>query len=258
MSDPEPTPIWSPRSSSDNHSSPSGNRNRDQDNQNLIKRCEEILLFTQWAQKEGHITEQGRHHINESVLQENFIKIHLRGDARAQIAPVSQTGSMSTSVTVAVAGERSSVVQTRDIVGSSVVRCNVVTGDRNKVSTNSPVNVDESATRRSQWLSERVLSIMLAFIFGVVFVAALLIFVIIIPNPTDRQFEVIRIVLALAAGGIAAVIPGFLDLSLGVGSKLALRAGGALAVFVVVYFYSPAHWTGSGQASINEQTKGAK
>jgi hypothetical protein len=144
-------------------------------------------------------------------------------------------------------------VQTRDIVGSSVV-----TGDGNKVSTNSPLNVDESATRRSQWLSERVLSIMLAFIFGVVFVAALLIFVIIIPNPTDQQFEVIRIVLALAAGGIAAVIPGFLDLRLGVGSKLAIRAGGALAVFVVVYFYSPAHWTGSGQASINEQTEGAK
>jgi transcription elongation GreA/GreB family factor len=253
MSDPEPTPIWSPRWSSDNHSSPSGNRNRDQDNQNLIRRCEEILLFTQWAQKEGHITEQGRYRINESVLQENFIKIHLRGDALAQIAPGSQMGSMSTSVTVAVAGERSSVVQTRDIVGSSVV-----TGDGNKVSTNSPLNVDESATRRSQWLSERVLSIMLAFIFGVVFVAALLIFVIIIPNPTDQQFEVIRIVLALAAGGIAAVIPGFLDLRLGVGSKLAIRAGGALAVFVVVYFYSPAHWTGSGQASINEQTEGAK
>jgi len=98
----------------------------------------------------------------------------------------------------------------------------------------------------------------LAFVFGVVFVASLLLFVLITPNPTDQQFEVIRIVLALAAGGVAAVIPGLLNLHLGVGDTLALRAGGALAVFAVVYFYSPAHWNGSSQGSIHEQMKVGK
>jgi hypothetical protein len=59
---------------------------------------------------------------------------------------------------------------------------------------------------------------------------------------SDQQFAVLRIALALAGGGVAAVIPGFLDLSMKASAKLALRAGGALTVFVVLYFWSPAHW----------------
>jgi hypothetical protein len=102
-------------------------------------------------------------------------------------------------------------------------------------------------------MSEQRLSTILAFCFGVVFLAALLAIVIIFPNPTDRQFEIIRTVLALAAGGVAAAIPGLLNLQLGTGSKLAIRAGGAIAVFVIVYFYSPAHWTGS----TSQHTEGA-
>jgi hypothetical protein len=61
----------------------------------------------------------------------------------------------------------------------------------------------------------------LAFIFGVIFVTALLAIVVFIPNPSDKQFEVIRIILALAAGGVAAMIPGFLNLKLGLGTNLA-------------------------------------
>ena len=59
---------------------------------------------------------------------------------------------------------------------------------------------------------ERTLGVICAFIFGVVFLAALLVIVLFIPSPTDQQFEVIRIVLALAAGGVAAMIPGFRNL----------------------------------------------
>lgn len=84
--------------------------------------------------------------------------------------------------------------------------------------------------------SEQRLALVLAFIFGVVFLGALLVFAIAFPNPTDRQFEIVRIILALAAGGVAAVIPGFLDLRLGSGKTWTIRAGGALAVFVIVYF----------------------
>jgi hypothetical protein len=105
--------------------------------------------------------------------------------------------------------------------------------------------------------SARQLSLLVAFAFGVVFVAVLLVFVFFAPNPTNQQFEVIRIVLALAAGGVAAMIPGFLDLHLKAGATLALRAGGALAVFVV-YFYSPARWAEPQPSSsvVNQHTEG--
>ncbi len=59
---------------------------------------------------------------------------------------------------------------------------------------------------------------------------------------TEEEFEILRIVLALAGGGVGAVIPGFLDLSLNSGGKFMLRAGGGLAVFAVLYFWSPARW----------------
>jgi hypothetical protein len=76
----------------------------------------------------------------------------------------------------------------------------------------------------------------LAFLFGVVFVIVLLTLAIRFPNPTAFQYTVFRTVLSLAAAGVAAMIPGFISLSI---SKW-LRAGGALAVFALVYFYNPA------------------
>jgi hypothetical protein len=101
--------------------------------------------------------------------------------------------------------------------------------------------------------------VVLAFVFGIVFLATLLVLAVAIPNPTPSQFETFRIVIALAAGGVAAVIPGLLDLQLGQGARFALRAGGALAVFVIVYFYSPAHWVTDtpGATIIKQHTEGA-
>ncbi len=75
-----------------------------------------------------------------------------------------------------------------------------------------------------------------AFIFGVAFVVTILILATIFPTPTAFQYQVFRAVLALAAGGIAAMVPGFLEVQI----KALLRAGGALAVFVMVYFFNPA------------------
>ncbi len=76
----------------------------------------------------------------------------------------------------------------------------------------------------------------LGFLFGVIFVSAILVIALFVPFPSDFQYQVFRIVLALAAGGVGAVIPGILNVNI---PKL-VTAGGALAVFVVVYFYSPA------------------
>ncbi|MCP4402696.1 MAG: hypothetical protein GY801_36020 [bacterium] len=79
----------------------------------------------------------------------------------------------------------------------------------------------------------------IAFVFGVTFVVVLLLIAVFFPTPTQFQYTVFRIVLALATAGVAAMIPGFLSIELGVLGAI-IRAGGALGVFVIVYFFSPA------------------
>ena len=74
-----------------------------------------------------------------------------------------------------------------------------------------------------------------AYVFGVVFVVLLIVIAIFFPYPTPFQLLVFRIVLALAAAGVAAVIPGFIRVTV----PNYLRAGGAIAVFVVVYWFNP-------------------
>ena len=103
---------------------------------------------------------------------------------------------------------------------------------------------------------EHRLGIWLAFAFGCVFVAVIMALAFTDDRLDDRRFELLRIVLALAGGGIGGIIPGFLDLNMKTGAKLALRAGGGLAVFVILYFWSPAHWVAT-PSSINQHTNGA-
>lgn len=74
-----------------------------------------------------------------------------------------------------------------------------------------------------------------AFSFGVIFLATVLALVVIIPSPTELQIFVFRLVLALAAGGVGAVLPGFIV----VRATPYARAGGALALFVMVYSFNP-------------------
>jgi hypothetical protein len=87
----------------------------------------------------------------------------------------------------------------------------------------------------------------LAFLFGIVFLIVLLTLAILVPNPTAFQYTIFRSVLALAAAGVAAMIPGFIAVSI----STWLRAGGALAVFVVVYFYNPAALVSSARPQVN-------
>jgi len=74
------------------------------------------------------------------------------------------------------------------------------------------------------------------FAFGVIFVSVLLLLVFVFPNPTPFQYETTRIILALATASIATLLTGFLTVEI----PRFLKAGGAFAVFVIVYFYSPA------------------
>ena len=73
---------------------------------------------------------------------------------------------------------------------------------------------------------------------GAVFLVALLVIAIVIPQPSDFQLFVFRLILSLAAAAVGAVIPGFLEVS-GKKEKLTLRAGGAIALFVIVYLLNP-------------------
>lgn len=75
-----------------------------------------------------------------------------------------------------------------------------------------------------------------AFAFGVVFLTVMLAIALLEPNPTPFQYLVFRTTLALAAGGVVAMIPGFLQAQVG----NAVRAGGAVSAFVVIFFFSPA------------------
>jgi tetratricopeptide (TPR) repeat protein len=74
-----------------------------------------------------------------------------------------------------------------------------------------------------------------AYFFGVVFVVVILTFAVFFAQPTEFQIFVFRIVLALAAAGIGAVIPGFISVNVGP----YVKAGGAIALFVIIYFLNP-------------------
>jgi len=74
---------------------------------------------------------------------------------------------------------------------------------------------------------------------GLAFLVILLIIAIYIPYPTKFQIFVFRVVLALAAAAFGSVIPGFLKLKLPISKKALISAGGALALFVIVYSLNP-------------------
>ena len=83
---------------------------------------------------------------------------------------------------------------------------------------------------------------------GIVFVLILLSLAIFFPNPTDFQLFVFRVVLALAAGAFGALIPGFIEVEF----RNWLRAGGALALFAIVFFWNPPALVTNGQANSGE------
>jgi hypothetical protein len=73
-----------------------------------------------------------------------------------------------------------------------------------------------------------------------------------LPCPTVTQQRVLQILIALAAGAFAANLPGFLNVQIG----KAIRAGGALAAFVLVLLWNPASWTIQGGPAANSGCPG--
>ncbi|HLA71854.1 MAG TPA: PAN domain-containing protein [Steroidobacteraceae bacterium] len=74
------------------------------------------------------------------------------------------------------------------------------------------------------------------FIFGVVFIVTMLVLAVAFPQPTYWQYTVFRVVLALAAAGVAVMIPGSIEVTV----SNWMKAGGAFAVFAAVFSASPA------------------
>jgi hypothetical protein len=92
-----------------------------------------------------------------------------------------------------------------------------------------------------------------AFGCGVVFVVVMLVIAIAIPNPTTAQWFVFRVVLALAAAGIGAVLPGLIVVNV----SRVVRAGGAIALFVLVYLLNPPQLVSPiPNVSIRQKTSG--
>jgi hypothetical protein len=76
-------------------------------------------------------------------------------------------------------------------------------------------------------------------IFGLVFVSVLLAINLLIAAPTPSQYATFKTILAVAAAGIGGILAGTLHVE-GSLQKWSVRAGGAIALFALVYFFSPA------------------
>jgi uncharacterized BrkB/YihY/UPF0761 family membrane protein len=83
------------------------------------------------------------------------------------------------------------------------------------------------------------------FAFGVVYITIMLVLAFVFQAPTPLQYLIVRVILALAAAAIATLLTGFINLEI----PNILKAGGAFAVFIVVFFYNPAsaRWLGWGE-----------
>ncbi len=81
------------------------------------------------------------------------------------------------------------------------------------------------------------------FSFGAVLILLLLWMVRTRPNPTAAEYTFTRIVLALACSCAAVVVSGFIEVTI----SGFVKAGGALAVFVIVFFYQPAALQGTDE-----------
>lgn len=88
----------------------------------------------------------------------------------------------------------------------------------------------------ARYLMSKKSQTILCFVFGVLFLSLIIAIALLKPNPTTYQYTVFRTVQAIAGAGVVASFPGFIELQLGGW----LRAGGALAAFVLLYFWNPA------------------
>ena len=91
---------------------------------------------------------------------------------------------------------------------------------------------------------------------GCVCLVAVVILAVVEPNPTRFQEFVFRGLLATALASIVAIVPGFINLKVqarGPGSYFALVAGGALAIFVLIWMVNPPPLKEGAKENASEQ-----
>jgi hypothetical protein len=76
-------------------------------------------------------------------------------------------------------------------------------------------------------------------ILGVIFLVTCIVLAIVFREPSVFQKRVFVGALAIGLAGLGAEIPGFLNVDMKLGTKLSITAAGALAIFVLVYFFGP-------------------
>jgi len=94
----------------------------------------------------------------------------------------------------------------------------------------------EDPPRRSFVTGEIDVKTLIAFVFGAIFIITILVFTAVVKNPSPTEVWTYRIILALAAAGVAAILPGFIDIKY----KGFVQAGGAIGVFVLILLAFPA------------------
>lgn len=94
----------------------------------------------------------------------------------------------------------------------------------------------EDPPKRSFITGEIDVKALIAFVFGAIFIITILAFATIVKDPSSTAIWTYRVILALAAGGVAAILPGFIDVKY----KSFVQAGGAIGVFVLVLLAFPA------------------
>lgn len=81
-------------------------------------------------------------------------------------------------------------------------------------------------------------------LLGLLLVVAGVTLAFVFASPTPLQAFLVRAVFSLGAGGVASSIPGILKIDVSLGTKLAISAGGALAVLVLMYLIPQGALTG--------------
>jgi hypothetical protein len=81
---------------------------------------------------------------------------------------------------------------------------------------------------------------LIPLVLGIVLTLTALVLAFVFSQPTALQAQLIRSTFALGAGGLASQIPGLLNVQLSVGGQATITAAGAIAVYIVTFFFKPA------------------
>lgn len=81
----------------------------------------------------------------------------------------------------------------------------------------------------------------IVFVVGLLLILLTVALAIVFPNPTAFQLRIFSGMFAIATGAFAMKITGMLNVQMNLGARLAVSAAGALAVFLLIYFFVPAH-----------------